>query len=299
MIGIVTVLYNSGPVLEDFFITLNKQTYKDFVLYIIDNKSPDNSLEESTRLSKLVDFKCCIMAQEENWGVAKGNNIGITAALNDGCEYVLLSNNDIVLEVDTIEKLLLGLQDEHADMAVPKIYYWNTDRIIWAAGGYFRMYDCSSRHYGMREKDDKSKYNRNSLIEYAPTCFMLINARLFGEIGFMDEDYFVYYDDSDFVWRAVRNFKKNLYFISSSVLWHKESYSTGGCVSLFSLRYLSRNRLYFAFKHYSQFQRIVLYSFILFHYIVRDFFRLSKEQRDAMRKGYAEGYRLSKSKKLF
>ena len=43
-IGIVTVLYNSEKVLQDFFISLNTQTYKNFILYVIDNNSPDNSL---------------------------------------------------------------------------------------------------------------------------------------------------------------------------------------------------------------------------------------------------------------
>ncbi len=298
MIGIVTVLYNSGPVLEEFFMTLDKQTYKDFVLYIIDNKSPDNSLEEASRLSKIVGFKCVIMPQEENWGVAKGNNIGIKAALQDRCEYILLSNNDIVLEGDTIEKLLAGLEAHHSDMAVPKIYFWGTDRIIWAAGGYFRLYDCSSCHYGMRRKDDSLKFQYDAPIEYAPTCFMIIKAQVFDEVGYMDEDYFVYYDDSDFIWRAVKKHNKFLYYIPASILWHKESYSTGGSVSLFSLRYLSRNRLYFAYKHFNRYQRMILYSFIIFHYLVRDIFRMNGEQRRVMKKGYAEGYKLSKSMNL-
>ena len=46
-IGIVTVLYNSENVLEDFFRTLDRQTYRDFSLYVIDNHSPDNSLDRA------------------------------------------------------------------------------------------------------------------------------------------------------------------------------------------------------------------------------------------------------------
>lgn len=44
-IGIVTVLYNSESVLSDFFTSLEQQTYKNFILYVIDNASPDNSLQ--------------------------------------------------------------------------------------------------------------------------------------------------------------------------------------------------------------------------------------------------------------
>lgn len=103
-IGIVTVLYNSENVLEDFFRTLDRQTYRDFSLYVIDNHSPDNSLDRARELAATVRFRTEIIAEPENWGVAKGNNIGIVRALAEGCEYVLLSNNDIVLEPDTLEK---------------------------------------------------------------------------------------------------------------------------------------------------------------------------------------------------
>lgn len=294
MIGIVTVLYNSAPVLEEFFGTLNTQTYKDFILYVIDNKSSDRSLVEVERLSKTVSFKTMILPQPKNLGVAKGNNIGIKAALQDKCDYVLLSNNDIVLEDNTIENLLKGHIDNKASLSVPKIYYWNTDKILWAAGGYWRLTDCSSRHYGMR-KTDKGQFDEVRQIEYAPTCFMLINKNVFEDVGFMDETYFVYYDDSDFIWRAVRKGRKLLYYIPSSLLWHKESFSTGGSQSDFSIYYLARNRMYFAHKYFNFLQRTRLYVFLAFHYITRDLKMLTKDQRNILKKGLADGKALSKT----
>ncbi|SEM54348.1 hypothetical protein SAMN04487902_101383 [Prevotella sp. ne3005] len=294
MIGIVTVLYNSAPVLEEYFSTLDIQTYKVFILYVIDNKSSDNSLAEAERLSETVGFKTIILPQPENWGVAKGNNIGIKAALKDKCDYVLLSNNDVVLEKDTIENLLKGHIDNNASLSVPKIYYWNTDKIIWAAGGYFRLTDCSSRHYGMR-KPDQGQFDKVRQIGYAPTCFMLINKSVFNDVGFMDETYFVYYDDSDFIWRAVRKDRGKVYYIPSSLLWHKESFSTGGSQSDFSIYYLARNRMYFAHKHFNFLQRVRLYMFLAFHYITRDLKLLTKDQRNLLKKGLADGKALSKS----
>lgn len=260
-IGIVTVLYNSSPVLEEFFLTLNKQTYKDFVLYVIDNKSSDNSLKETDRLSRIVDFKTIILPQTENGGVAKGNNIGINAALLDKCEYVLLANNDIVLENDAIEKLLEGLFRNGATMAVPKIYYWGTDKIIWMAGGDFIWKAGITCHRGEKQKDT-GEFNEDININYAPTCFMLISSDVFGRIGMMDEKYFVYFDDSDFVWRSVKEGTEKLFYISGSVIWHKVSVSTGGEESDFSIKYFSRNRIYFARKHFSLFHRLVVYIYV-------------------------------------
>ena len=94
-IGIVTVLYNSESVLDDFFRTLNEQTYRDFSLYVVDNCSTDAGVERALELSKHCFFKTTIIAESENWGVAKGNNIGIRQALADGCQYILLAINSI------------------------------------------------------------------------------------------------------------------------------------------------------------------------------------------------------------
>lgn len=293
-IGIVTVLYNSAPVLKDFFFSLEKQTYNNFILYVIDNASKDNSLEEATKLSKEVSFKCVILSQSENYGVAKGNNIGIQAALKDSCDYVLLSNNDVVLEKDSIDLLFKGVQQNHATMVVPKIYYWQTDKILWAAGGYFNLMDCSSRHFGARMKDS-IEYNMVKKIDYAPTCFMLIRSDVFERVGLMDETFFVYYDDSDFVWRAVIKGQEKLYYIPNSVIWHKESFSTGGDRSDFSIRFLARNRILFAKKHLSRLQQLRVYAFLFVHYVVRDLFILSSSQRRTLKAGIREGYLLASS----
>lgn len=288
MIGIVTVLYNSAPVLEDFFKTLSKQTYKDFMLYIVDNASKDNSLEETERLSKSVWFKCIMLPQKENGGVARGNNIGIKAALKDGCDYILLSNNDIVLESNTIEELILGHQSNNASMSVPKIFYWNTPNIIWAAGGFWHLNDCTSRHIGYR-KPDSPEYNIIKEVEYSPTCFMLINSDVFDRIGLMDEKYFVYYDDADFVWRSVKDGDERLFYIPSSCLWHKEGFSTGGSLSNFTLFYSCRNKIYFSYLHLSQCQRLIMFLYLLTHFVFRDLFVLKFIQINTLLKGYMQG----------
>lgn len=84
--------------MKDFFESLDLQTYKDFELYVVDNNSTDDSLKLAKQFSKGVKFVTKFYPQDTNLGVAKGNNIGIDAAMNDGCEYVLLSNNESTLK---------------------------------------------------------------------------------------------------------------------------------------------------------------------------------------------------------
>ena len=271
-IGIVTVLYKSETVLDDYFRTLNEQSYKNFILYVIDNKSPDNSLNKSKELAKSVRFETKIIENDDNYGVAKGNNQGIEAALKDGCDYVILSNNDVVLKPDTIEKLFFGLKEMNADMAVPKIYFYGTN-LIWMAGGKFIWYNGANKHFGFKE-EDKGQFDKCNKINYAPTCFMLIKKEVFAAIGMMDEKYFVYYDDTDFLYRAMGK-KQKLIYIYSSTLEHKESTSTG-TKSDFTMYYLYRNRIYFAKKH-RPFFHIFFIENLVYHYLFR-FFRMINDR---------------------
>jgi len=260
-IGIVTVLYRSESVLSDFFDSLSKQTFRDFKLYVVNNASPDRSLELAETLSRKADFVSEVIDEPENWGVAKGNNIGIRRALDDGCEYILLSNNDIVLRPDTIQTLLDGLLEEGADMAVPKIYFYDEPERVWQAGGAFHPFKGVTIQYGL-QKMDNGEYSRRIACDYSATCFMLFRSDVFRRNGMMDERYFVYYDDTDFIYRAVKGKGMKLVFIPESVMWHKESVSTGGVAGDFAIRYLTRNKWYFVNKNYRGARRIITKAYM-------------------------------------
>lgn len=248
-VGIVTVLYNSQRVLKEFFESLNNQTYKDFTLYIIDNNSQDDSLRLARKLSQEVNFKCVIYPEKENWGVAKGNNIGIQAALKDKCEFILLSNNDIVLDhTDTLEILVKKMDESDIDILCPKIYYYYDPTIIWAAGGGFNKKFTSTVQYGLGSKDI-GQFDYERRIDFTPTCFVIIRNSVFHKIGMMEEWYFVYYDDTDFMFRALTSGLKIYYFPTTSIL-HNES-SSSGKDSPVRTYYLVRNQLYFVKKYRS------------------------------------------------
>ena len=260
-IGIVTVLYRSESVLDDFMESLEAQTYRDIVLYVVNNASPDRSLEKIRLLGKKASFPVEVIDEPRNWGVAKGNNIGIRRALEQGCDYVLLSNNDVTLRPDTVEILLRGLEEEKADMAVPKIYFYDDPKRVWACGGTYHPFKGVTTQYGLHQTDD-GNYGRRLECDYSPTCFMLMRSDVFSRNGMMDEAYFVYYDDTDFMYRAVRKKGMRLVVIPESVMWHKESVSTGGVMGDFAIRYLTRNKWYFVRKNYSFTKRYVTFAYM-------------------------------------
>ncbi len=285
LIGIVTVLYNSESVLDDFFTTLSKQSYKNFILYIIDNKSPDNSLVKAKELSKQVNFKTVIIENSQNDGVAKGNNLGIEQALKDGCDYVLLSNNDIVLYEDTIENLLASTEKNNVFVSVPKILIYD-NKNIWYGGGVFDFKTFRVKHIGI-DCPDSEIYNSEKYVTYSPTCVMLIHKSVFGTVGIMDEKYFVYWDDTDFVYRLHKAGIKILY-VPTSCLEHKESVCTGN-KSDFFYRYIYRNREYFINK-FSRFNNLLhfidfLYLYTVMRFKMRKNLRQWKIVKEAMKEG--------------
>ncbi|MCM1225384.1 MAG: glycosyltransferase family 2 protein, partial [Lachnospiraceae bacterium] len=229
----------------------------------IENKSPDESLSKLKKLAGEAKFKTVIIEAGDNVGIAKGNNIGIEHAMVDGCDLILLANNDIEFVPEAIETLVESLDKYHCDMVVPKIFNYFTGKIWNAGGGYGYKYATYS--FGSR-KDDSPEYNKPKQVDFAPTCFMLIKSEVFEKTGLMDERYFVYYDDTDFVWRAVKQNGFKLYYEPGAVVWHKAGTASGSKASPFTFYMDARNRAYFMNKYFPWYQRwsINTYKFIYY-----------------------------------
>jgi hypothetical protein len=244
-IGIVTVLYNSAQVLEGFFASIEAQTYREFIVYCVDNQSTDGSGDLCARRG--LPYR--LISNAANLGVAAGNNQGIRAAIADGCEYVLLINNDTEFESDLVAKLLEAARDDSVDMVCPKILYFDVPDVIWAAGGKFQpLFGHRCIHIGENEID-KGQYDKRRFVQYVPTCCVLIRRSVFEDVGLMDSRYFVYVDDVDFMFRAARAGKRLLY-VPEATLLHKVGRLTGGEASPFSIRMGTRNRIFFHLKHF-------------------------------------------------
>lgn len=244
-IGVVTVTYNSEQVLPDFFRSLWNQTEDNFILYAVDNASKDRGV---ALLRAEQDPRLRVIANTTNVGVAEGNNIGIRAALADDCETVLLLNNDVEFPEDLFFRLYEGLSQYDCDMTTAKMFYYESSNTIWCAGGTFRakrLFDTI--HYGMNQPDNGC-FDTPRRVTYTPTCCLLAKSSVFQEIGLMDARYFVYTDDVDFLYRC---HKANLalWYLPKAQLYHKVSSLTGGDSSDFSIRYMTRNRMYFVKKH--------------------------------------------------
>lgn len=248
-VGVVTVTFNSSKVITEFLESLIVQTYNNYHLYIVDNKSSDDTLLKIEKY--LENASITIIRNSDNVGVAKGNNQGITAAIDDGCQYILFINNDTEFESSLIEKLLIGLNQFNCDLIVPKMLYHDEPNTIWCAGGHFLPWKAYLNVNEGKDEEDKGQYDLPRQIECAPTCCMLSTLRTFETIGMMDEKYFVYYDDVDFCLRAFKAGLK-MYYLPSASLTHKVSSLTGGVTSNFVLKYTTRNMVYYIRRNMSK-----------------------------------------------
>lgn len=290
-IGLVTVLYNSEDVLPDFFDSLAKQDYLSYWLYVIDNSPTNASALLAQKLATQHQIhNISIVRNADNLGVATGNNQGIRLALEAGCKYVLLLNNDIVFQDTALLSNIVTLADhDHEDMIVPKIYYHDSG-LIWYAGGHFEYWRGFIRHQG-QNKPANTHAMSDRYVEYAPTCFMLIRAEIFKKVGWMDEQYFVYFDDTDFVWRA-KNAGVRIKYWAGGEVWHKVSSSTGGEASAFSIYYLTRNRIYFIRKQMRTVHQSVAIPYLLITQIIKAL-AYNQSKRTALWNGIKDGFTMA------
>ena len=252
-IGVVTVTYNSDKVLQPFLSDLFAQSFHNFNLYVIDNASEDKTLKI---LDDLNDNRVNQIRNHSNIGVAAANNIGIKKALEDKCSHILILNNDIEFSNSLFKDMLVSIKKENCSMMTPKIMYHSDKDIIWYAGGGFKKSNgYLPYHTGFNENIKNNNY-QSLYVDYASTCCLLIKKDVFETIGYMDEKYFVYFDDTDFLFRVKKEGIHKIYYDSDVTLFHKVGSLTKSLTKEFERSYRThfflkqniRNHIYFLRK---------------------------------------------------
>jgi len=247
MIGLVTVTFDSEPVLPDFLDSV-RHLETPVRVYAVDNDSTDASLE---LLERANDLDLVVLAQSENLGIAVGNNIGIRRALRDGCDWIVLINNDTEFEPDLVARLLAAAEAADALVVVPSIRFHEHPEQVWFEAARYANWRGS-----VPVALPPAEPGSITPIECACTCCALVHKSVFEEIGLMDEAYFVYWDDTDFFLRSWRAGIPMVLDAGATML-HKVSTLTGGGESEFSQRQRIKNRTYFVRKHSRRLRRSI------------------------------------------
>lgn len=300
-ISIVIINYNGGDDTLECLESLSKvkQEGFDLSILIIDNASSEvfkmdkSPLESDQPWAEKFKINVEIIRTEENLGFSGGNNLGIKKAIVEGADYVLLLNNDTRVDPHFLKNMVKGFErHQNVGIVVPKIYFEKgyefhkkrykeneKGKVIWYAGGKMDWRNVYGYHKGV-DKVDNGEFDNDEITEYATGCCMLVKKEVFEKIGYLDNRYFLYYEDNDFSMRA-KKASFFLYFIPSAIIWHKNAGSTGGSGSTLQDYFISRNRLLFGFSYASVKTKISL---------IRESLRILTAGRKWQKKGVIDFY---------
>lgn len=227
-----------------------------YQIVLVDNGSPDDSLKilknkyQKNKLVKILDTG-------SNLGYAGGNNFGIDFALKNKFDYLMLLNNDVIVDPNFLQNLFD--QMTNYDLVGPKIYFapgfeYHHDRyskkergkVIWSVGGKVDWDNIYGSNIGIDEVDHGQFDLKNEHIDFVSGCCLMAKKEVFQALNGLDDQYFMYFEDVDFCHRAKLN-GFSLAYIPNSIIWHINSGSTKGPGDLQNY-FITRNRLYFAFR---------------------------------------------------
>ncbi|MDR3626866.1 MAG: glycosyltransferase family 2 protein [Ignavibacteriaceae bacterium] len=224
--------------------------YTNYKIVIVDNGSDNNDVDKIKENFPSVK----IIWNPENLGFSGGNNLGIRYCLKSRADYVLLLNNDTVVEPDFLDLLFSKMVlDNQIGIAAPQINYYSKPSEVWSAGGKINKIRTS----GFATTNSRIS-NSECYVDFVSGCCMLIKKEVIQKVGEFDEKYFLYVEDTDYCFRVLKAGYK-IFVVPESKIYHKVSNSTSKKLSTIPLYYTTRNRLYLARKH---FKGIFYISFI-------------------------------------
>ncbi len=231
----------------------------DLTVVVVDNASLDDSVEriKETKLP----FGFVLLENSENLGFAAGNNVGIDYALHQGADYVMVLNNDTIVDKRLLVELVSSFEEMGGDVGVvsPKIYFakgfeFHKDRylkedlgkVVWYAGGKVDWKNVLGFNEGVDEVD-VGQFSKVKDIDFATGCCSLFSASALKKVGFYDKRYFMYFEDVDLSVRLKKTGYKVL-FNPKGIVFHKVAQSSGIGSDLNDY-FITRNRLLFGMKY--------------------------------------------------
>ena len=251
--------------------SLRAVRYQNFHVIIVDNGSKGD--DANILKEEYGDF-ATVIRNDENKGFAEGNNVGIRRALQQSADYILLLNNDAIVDPDFLDALIVEAESR-PDVAIlgPMIYYYpphgsGDGEIIWSAGGKFTRRIAQPFHIGLGEAD-RGQFDGPRKVDYISGCALLIKREVVERIGLLDESYFAYFEDLDWNLKALKA-GYSVLLVPRARIWHKTS-SSSVYMSPTYIYLNTRNRILFAKKHLSA---LDLFAFFLPFFMAMRFVRI-------------------------
>lgn len=264
-VAIVVCNFNKQEYIIKCIESVFKSTYSDFDVYVVDNASTDESVEH---IKKRFGEKVNLIINEENKGGSGGFNTGIKSVINKGYKYIYLLDNDVIVEEIGLENLVCYLEENNnVGVVGSKIYFMDNPTVVQEFGSFidFNIFNMRLEQRGKVDFEQKIEIIE---CDYVPACSALFRKTALENVGILNEDYFVYWDDIDLGHRLNRAGYK-VVANSNSKVWHKG----GGNVrsNTFGTYYFWRNRINFFVKYCDE-SNIENFATVLFDEIIESIY---------------------------
>lgn len=251
-LSVIIVNFQTKDLLQKCLESLEKSKYRDFEIIAVDNGSTDGSVEAIEARYK--DIK--ILRNEENLGFAKAVNQGIKQATG---EYIFLLNPDSEVKPGSLEELV-KFAKKRPETGVVGAKLLNPDGSIQPSVYHFPTIWRAIAEYWLGKKGAYEKYAVTASdaveVEAVTGAAMLIPKKTIEKIGFLDERYFMYFEDLDFCRRVQRAGFKVYYLPQAEIIHHH-----GKSAALMGFQ--AYNWLCQSSKIYNGFIKYFLLSFII------------------------------------
>jgi protoporphyrinogen oxidase/GT2 family glycosyltransferase len=223
LVTAVVLAWNNYDDTHECLETILASNYSNLEIILVDNGSEDNTPERVRKNFSDVT----VIENGRNIGVPAGYNVGFSHALKTNTEYILMLNNDVALHPDMVTELIdVAESQPETGIVMPKVLYYGKEDEVWSSGGKYRAFPPAIL---MTDKNVEAA-NTMRMIEYAPSCGLLIHRRAFERAGLFDPGFLFLFDDWDFSER-VRAHGLKIWYTPNAYMWHKVSRSTKGPTS--------------------------------------------------------------------
>jgi GT2 family glycosyltransferase len=240
-VTIVILNWNNASDTIECLDSISGLIYTNYSILIVDNGSQDNSVSRIREKYPEID----LLDLPKNIGYAEGNNLGIKQGLLDGCDYVLVLNNDTLVAPDMLNWLVeLAESRPEIGMVGPMMYCTEPANSLFAAGSFIDWERGDLRHRGLfQPRTNFPSLNDCEPVDFIVGCCVLVKRNVIERIGVLDPIYFLNFEDVEWGLRAWRN-GYEVWFSPKAEMWHKVS-ATLGRASPANTYYMTRNSLFF------------------------------------------------------
>ncbi|MBZ0288362.1 MAG: glycosyltransferase family 2 protein [Anaerolineae bacterium] len=242
-VSIILLNCNNEHFTIDCLQSLTHVTYPNIEPIVVDNGSKPESVEKL----KAAFPRTILIENGKNLGFTGGNNVGVKYALEHGGDYIMLLNNDTIVAPDMFDILVEVMEnDKTIGVTGPMIYFYDAPDMIWSVGGRINWKNGQTQMLGLYEEDKGQFGLVPKQTDFVTGCALMVRRDVWEKAGLLDDNFFIYYEETEWCVRASRTGCKIMY-VPSAMMWHKIPLEARAN-SIGYYYYMTRNRLLFLHK---------------------------------------------------